>query len=193
MKPRILVLTLLMMAAGAGPLAAEEPKSAAGAPPTPANVVLPRVRFTSSVAAADLFAQLHADPMLPLLDQEIQGCPIVLRVTNSVEPTSGGKAAGTATGLLAAGTLGIIPIVTNEDYVVSYDLIVNNTLVSTHTYRRNFTRSRNLWTLDKSNNLGNEGLAWVKGTATQFLADAHNDPALAKLASEYIYYFGPAE
>lgn len=182
------LLGLLIAGATTAACAADEP--APTAPATPAALVLPAVRFYSSVAADDIYAQLHADPLLSHLGRESPGCPIVLRVTHSVEPTSGGRAAGTATGLLAATTLGIIPVVTNEDFVVNYELFVNNSLVSTHAYRRNFTRSRNLWTMDKKNPLGTEGLAWVKSTVAQFLGEARGDPAFADLVAEYTYYFG---
>ena len=186
-RPALTAACLLLAAAATATAAATaEDATTSAAPPA----ALPAIRFYSSIAATEIYADLHADPLFAHLDQELPGCPILLRVTHSVEPTSGGKAAGVATGLLAAGTLGIIPMVTNDDFVVYYEVIVNNTVVSTHVYRRNFTRSRSLWNSDRRNTLGNEGLAWVKGTAAQFLADARSDAALADLNREYGYYFG---
>jgi hypothetical protein len=150
---------------------------------------LPAMRFIGSVESDEIFALLTADPLFKKLDKELVGSPIVLRVTHSLEPTSGGKASGLATGLLAASTLGLLPVVTNNDLVVYYEVLVNGTAVTTASYRKNFTHSNNIWSKDKTNGLGADGLAWVKTTVPEFLASARQDSKLTELSAEYTFYF----
>jgi hypothetical protein len=42
---------------------------------------------------------------------------------------------------------------------------------------------------DKTHGLGDDGLAWVKGTAAQFAGDTARDPKYAELRAEYHYYY----
>jgi len=151
---------------------------------------LPAMTYAGTEATQAIFDALHSDPLFAKLNKELVGCPIVLRVTHSLEPTSGGKATGVTTALLAAGTLGLIPFVTNHDLVVDYEFLVNGSVAANYTYRKNFTYSKNLWTKDKTFGLGNDGLAWVKNTAPEALAAMRSDPKLAALVEEYRYYFG---
>jgi hypothetical protein len=152
--------------------------------------VLPPVEFNGSVAGDELYTILKSDPMFVGLSKELMGCPIVLRVTHSFVITSGGKASGITSALFAGGTLGLLPVVTNNDLVITYEVLVNGTVLTTYAYRRNFTRAVNIWSHDTTYGLGKDGLEWAKSTATQFTADAAKDAKLADLASEYQFYFG---
>jgi hypothetical protein len=151
---------------------------------------LPAMRYYGSPITSDLYDAIKADPYFTRLEKELPGSPIVLRVTHTLELTSGGRAAALTTVVLAAVTLGIIPIVVNQDVVVTYEVLVNTVPVATYSYRRNQSQSHNVWNQnDKTFGLGADGLAWVKTTVTPFLAAAREDPALAALLEEYRYYF----
>ena len=82
------------------------------------------------------------------------------------------------------------PIVTNNDLVVQYEVLVNGTVLASYSYRRNFTRSFNVWSKDRTNGLGADGVAWVRSTPPQFMAAARDDAKLLALIDEYRYYFG---
>lgn len=190
--------------AGAAPAAAATataaPAATAGGPsvvdaastPTGA-LVLPPLRFNGSVAGDELYTRLKQDARYAKLDRELVGSPIELRVSQASESTAGGKAAGFASAILAGGTLGLLPVVTNDDLVITYAYTVNGTEVASWSYRKNFTRSQNIYAEDKSYGLGAEALAWVKTTADQFLADSRTDTKLAELVREYEFYFGPVK
>ena|ERR1700682_3635545 len=153
---------------------------------------VPVTGFVASGAAEDVYAELRENPLFAKINKDLVGSSIVLRVTHSIEPTPGGKATNVASGLLAAGTLGILPVVTNRDIVVYYEILVNGTVLTTHAYRKNLTRVTSVWSKDRTYGLGDEGRAWVKATVPQFVAAAEHDPKLLALTSEYQYYFGSA-
>ena len=50
--------------------------------------------------------------------------------------------------------------------MVTYDVLVNETLVTSYSYSKNVTRVFNIHSTDKTHGLGAEGLAWVMGTAS---------------------------
>ena len=152
--------------------------------------VLPPVAYNGSVAGDELYTLLKADPMFAALSKDLVGCPIVLRVTHSFVMTAGGKASGLASAIWSGGPLGLLPVVTTNDLVITYEVLVNGTVLTTYAYQRNFTRAVNIWANDTTYGLGKDGLEWAKGTVTQFVAEAAKDPKLADLASEYQFYFG---
>lgn len=153
-------------------------------------ITLPPIRFNGSVAGDELYDRLKQDPRYAKLDRGLFGSPIELRITRASETTSGGKAAGFASAILAGGTLGLLPMVTNDDLVITYEYVVNDNVLASWSYRKNFTRSQNIYSQDKTYGLGDEGLAWVKTTVDQFLADSRTDSRLAEFVREYEFYFG---
>ena len=76
--------------------------------------------------------------------------------------------------------------------MVTYDVLVNETLVTSYSYSKNVTRVFNIHSTDKTHGLGAEGLAWVMGTASQFAADLARDQAYAGIQAEYLFYYGTA-
>ena len=136
---------------------------------------LPPSRFYGTVAGDELFNLIKADTRYSKLDKDLVGSPILLRVTNSFEMSSGGRATGMASAILAGGSLGLLPLVTNGDQVITYEVVVNSTPLMIYTYRKNFTRSTNIWAKDTTYGLGKDGLAWAKGTVAQFLTDTASD------------------
>ncbi|MFO1400283.1 MAG: hypothetical protein U1F30_03575 [Steroidobacteraceae bacterium] len=187
--------------APAPPVPAPPPPAAVAAPPSlTANAMvqpavaptLPPMAFNGYVAGDEIYDLLRAAPLLAGLSKDLPGSPIVLRVTRSLLPTAGGKAAGLASAIFTGGTLGLIPMVLNNDLVITYEVLVNGTVVSSHVYQKNFTRTVNIYGNDTTYGLGKEGLAWVRDTASQFVAAAGQDAQLAQLAAEYRQYFGPA-
>ncbi|MBP6513633.1 MAG: hypothetical protein KA224_00515 [Steroidobacteraceae bacterium] len=157
--------------------------------PAPAASVLPPVRYAGTVAGDELFNLIQANPRFAKLSKDLPGSPLMLRVTHSFEMTAGGKAAGLTSAILAGSTLGLLPVVTNNDVAITYEFVVNGVPLSTWVYRRNFTRSQNIFATDTTYGLGKEGLAWARSTVNEFLAAAAGDAALAALVEEYGFYF----
>lgn len=179
-------MTIRALIAAAGLLVAASP-----APAAEPDAALPAMNFVSTVARDELFALLKAHAAFARLDKELVGSPITVLIRHSLQPTATGKATGLLSAIWSGGTLGLLPAVTNNSLVVTYEVRVHGKDLATYSYRRTFTRAVNLWAKgDATYGLGKEGLEWLKSTATEFAAAAAADARLAELKREYQLYFG---
>ena len=191
-------LLCLLLAAAPHAMAAEPAQSAPGpaAAPTKENAVaaLPPMDFVSTVARDELYTALKADPALARLDKELAGSPLTLMVTHTLRPTSGGQAAGLLSAVLAGSTLGLIPIVSSEQLVVRYEVLLNGKTIATYSFEPTATRAMNLWSAGKDGygGLGKAGMEWVKSTAPEGATKLAHDPALQAVHDEIDYYFPEA-
>ena len=169
---------------------AEAPPPPAPAPP-PANA-LPPMKFIASVAEDELYQGVKSVPAFSQLDKELVGSQIVVVVTHGFKPTAAGQATGFLSALVSGSTLGLIPLVTNNSLVLTYEIRVNGDDIVRRDYERSFTRVQNIWANkdDPTHGLGEEGLEWARTTSAQFATEASTDPAVLELATEYRYYFG---
>ena len=158
-----------------------------------ASEALPPLRFVSDAIGNELYSQLRQAPRFKNLDRDIVGSAIELRVHHSFGLSEGGKVSGTASGLLAAGTLGLVPQVYSGQHSITYELRVNGAIVTSYTYRKSLARVHNMWSTDTTHGLGKDGEAWAASTVDQFLSDSASDAKFAELIAEYRYYFGSAQ
>jgi hypothetical protein len=185
-------LNALAAAADPAPTSVAAPVSvtpAATAATVPASA-LPAMSFYGSIANDELFELIKKSDQFALLDKELFGSPLNLRVMHTLQPTAGGKATGLLSAIFTGGTLGLIPAVTNNSLMVTYEVRVHGRELVSYSYQRTFTRAVNIWAKDETHGLGKEGLEWLKSTATEFTAAARSDPKLASLKKEYERYFG---
>jgi hypothetical protein len=169
------------------------PAAVGGRPPGPNS--LPPMNFYASVAGDELLQRVKNTEAFARLEKELYGSPIQLRVTHSLQPTTGGQAAGLLSAIWAGSTLGLLPVVTNNNLVLTYEVQVNGKEIVRYDFERSFTRAVNIWSEknDPTYGLGAEGLEWVRSTADEFVAKAAADPALKALADEYRFFFGPGK
>jgi hypothetical protein len=159
------------------------------ASPTPASA-LPAMSFYGSIADDELFDLVKKSDQFARLDKELIGSPLQLRVMHTLQPTASGKATGLLSAIFTGGTLGLIPAVTNNSLMVTYEVRVHGRELVSYSFQRTFTRAVNIWAKDETHGLGKEGLEWLKSTATEFTTAAAIDPKLASLKKEYERYFG---
>jgi len=169
------------------------PVAAIPAPTAQKVASLPPMKFLSSLAGDEVFTVLKADPALAALDKELAGSPLSLIVTHTVRPTAAGTATGLLSAVLSGGTLGIIPVVTNDRLVIRYEVLLNGKTVTTYNFERTATRAQNLWTMGTQGDdgLGKAGLEWLKTTAAEVAAKLPNDPAMLAVRDEIDFYFAP--
>ena len=213
MTLRLHVLMLALLAATVAPAHAADPPGPTmqvpaepefgapqpvAAPPAPVAVAaippdaLPPMNFYASIAGNELFARIKAAGSFARVEKELVGSPIQLRVTHSLQPTSGGQAAGLLSAIWAGSTLGLLPVVTNNNLVLTYEVRVNGKEIARYDFQRSFTRAINIWAEknDATYGLGDDGLDWAISTADEFTAKAAQDPALRALTQEYAFFFG---
>lgn len=171
---------------------AAEPTAAPATPATPAvpSTALPAMSFYGSIASNELFDLIRKSDQFARIDKELFGSPLHLRVMHSLQPTAGGKAAGLLSAILTGGTLGLLPAVTNNSLMVTYEVRVHGRELVSYSYQRKFTRAVNIWARDETYGLGKDGLEWLKSTAAEFTKAAAEDAKLAALKEEYERYFG---
>lgn len=151
---------------------------------------LPPVHFVGGAIGDDIYDKLRQAPRFARLDRETVGSPIELRVYRQLHTTKGNRAKGEMTGLLAASTLGLLPMVLSGEQEIVYEYRVNGYLLSRYSYRKAITRSVHMWGgKDETRGLGKEGLEWARSTAAQFLQESAEDKALATMLEEYNDYF----
>jgi len=160
--------------------------------PPAVSTALPSMHFSAFIASDELYARVHASAAFSRIEKDLVGSPIQLRVTHSLQPTAGGQATGVLSAIVAGTTLGLLPVVTNNNLVLTYEILVNGKTVLRYEYQRAFTRAVNMWAerSDKTYGLGEDGLKWALSTADEFVSKAAQDPALRALADEYAFYFG---
>jgi hypothetical protein len=157
--------------------------------PVPASA-LPAMSFYGSIADDELFELIKKSEQFSRIDKGLFGSPLHLRVMHTLQPTAGGKATGLLSAIFTGGTLGLIPAVTNNSLMVTYEVRVHGRELVSYSYQRTFTRAVNIWAKDETHGLGKEGLEWLKGTAAEFTTAAAGDAKLASLKKEYERYFG---
>lgn len=148
----------------------------------------PPMIFISSVSEEKLLEEIRKLPEFAEIDEEALGSPIVLRVRHFTRMTAGGSAAGWSSALLSGSTLGIIPIVTNNDLVVKYEFTVHGTPIASFEYVENFTEVESLY--DINDELEGDMLVWAEGTVNQFIQDVNGNAEIQAVLDEYRYYFG---
>jgi len=157
------------------------------------DTALPAMNFYSSIADDELYDIVKTNAAFAKLDKELLGSPITLRIRHSLQPTSAGKATGLLSAIWTGGTLGLLPAITNNSFVVTYEIRVQGKDVASWSYQRNFTRAVNIWAKDQTYGLGKEGFEWMKTTAAEFAAAAANDSRISDLKREYERYFGATQ
>ena len=188
MKPYLLFASFMLCACAL----AAEPATTPATPATPAapSSALPAMSFYGSIAGNELFDLIKKSDQFARIDKELFGSPLYLRVMHSLQPTAGGKATGLLSAILTGGTLGLLPAVTNNSLMVTYELRVHGRELVSYSYQRKFTRAVNIWAKDETYGLGKDGLEWLKSTAAEFTKAAADDAKLAALKKEYERYFG---
>jgi hypothetical protein len=196
MKLPLLCASLLMsaLASAADPAATPVmvPATPVAPPAAPAMTpagALPAMSFYGSIANDELFDLIKKSDQFARIDKELFGSPLHLRVMHTLQPTAGGKATGLLSAIFTGGTLGLIPAVTNNSLMVTYEVRVHGRELVSYSYQRTFTRAVNIWAKDETHGLGKEGLEWLRGTATEFTTAAAGDAKLAALKKEYERYF----
>ena len=148
---------------------------------------LPSIGFASTIAGEEIYEALKSTAIFTTLDKEKPGSPVTIRVSHIYGHMS--TATSIASAILVGGTLGLLPAFTNRDLVITYEVIVNGSVLTTHAYSKNLSRVFNVHATDKTHGLGADGLAWVTGTSNQFAADIARDPKYAQLIAEYHFYY----
>lgn len=154
------------------------------------------VFLVSTFAPSELMARLKTEPDFKGLNDKRVGAPLTLTVTHSILPSrgAGSVAAETGAGILAGVSLGLLPMVSKRDLVVTYDLTVHGMLLASYSYRQNFTKATSMYSgPDAILKLNDKQQAWALDTTTDFLSSVTGDPEFRRLAVSYQRYFSKTQ
>lgn len=146
------------------------------------------MRYVSSVSGDELFDALKETNGLSEISKELYGSPIVMRSTLEKFNTAGGSASTAFSAMLAGGSLGILPVVTNNDFILRYDILVNGEIIFEKAYIKNMTDAVNMFA-QNSGKMDPEILEWVLSTAPEINQLVNSNENIEKLVKEYLYYF----
>ena len=148
----------------------------------------PPMQFFSSFSKDKLLEELRNTQQFTNLDNEALGSAIVIRVRHHTRMTVGGSAAAMSSALLAGSTLGLLPVVSNDDLIISYDVLVHGDRIATFEYIENFTEADSMYS-SNINELDGPALEWAESTVPLFLSDLEENEVIQDLIEEYRYYF----
>lgn len=150
---------------------------------------MPPIRFAATLEDEAIFNALQATPAFAKLNKEIIGSPLLLRVSHTHRGTTGGSAAGFTSGLLAGGSLGILPVVTNRDLVITYEILVQGAVIARFDFLGNFTEAINIYSDKGMGRVSEKELEWIRSTIKPFIEQASQHAEVKTLLDEYHYYF----
>ncbi len=154
---------------------------------------LPPFLYTSTLESDEIYDKIKDSELFSALDKEGLGNSLRLYVSHRFEATAGGMAAGLTSAMLAGGSLGLLPLVTNDDLVLTYEIRVHNQSIASFDYRENFTQAKNIYSEGGLYTMDKEEKAWALSTVARFLDDAAKSKELMDLSEEYDFYFSDIE
>jgi hypothetical protein len=151
------------------------------------SISLP-MRYVSSVPGDELIEKLKASRELSTLAPKLYGSPIFFRSTIENFNTAGGGASTAFSAMLAGGTLGLLPIVTNKDFILRFEILVNGEVIFDKSYLKNMTDAQNMFA-NNHGELDPEIEEWVLEKAGEVVELITSDEKVTELKKEYWYYF----
>ena len=123
------------------------------------------------------------------VNQEALGLPIGVRVLKLHHTKNDTTQFSTL--MLAASTLGIVPIVSNNQFKVRYDVFTQGEIVSTFTYEIESTDVSNLWSDPaKKQKTKPEEELFIEESISRFLTELKDSSESQELFQEYRDYYG---
>ena len=150
--------------------------------------VYPPVFFVTNITDSSFKPAIEAYNSFEELDEKAVGLPIGVRVLKGYRTKQDGTQFTTM--MLSASTLGIIPVVSNKEFKVRYDIFVQGKSIAQFEYMMDSTDVDNIWTSsykDKKATPTEE--LFLKDTISQFFFDLQKEEKSQAVFAEYKEYF----
>lgn len=149
----------------------------------------PPVLFVSNIEDSGYQEKLEGYNAFEKLDRESVGLPIGVRVLEGYRKKNDGTQFSTL--MLSASTLGLIPVVSNTEFKVRYDVFVQGDVIETFHYKTDSTDMELFWTMNQSDRQTKPAeKLFLEYTIPQFLHDIKMSDEVQKAFREYTEYFG---
>lgn len=148
----------------------------------------PPVFFVTNVDDKSVKSKMLQYEAFFALDEKAVGLPIGVRVLKGHRTKQDGTQASTL--MLSASTLGIIPIVSNTEFKVRYDVFVQGKSIESFEYTMDSTDVDNLWTSAyKEHETSPTEEQFLLDTIPQFLKELRESEVVQQTFEEYWEYF----
>lgn len=148
----------------------------------------PPVFFVTNVEDEAIKTQLLSYQAFTELDEKAVGLPIGLRIVKGHRTKQDGTQFSSL--MLSASTLGIIPVVSNTEFKVRYDVFVQGKSIETFEYVMDSTDVDNFWTAAyKEHETSPTEEQFLLDTIPQFLKELSESESSQATFAEYWEYF----
>ena len=149
----------------------------------------PPILLVTNIEQPSLPQLLNKYQAFSEVNEEAVGLPIGVRVLKLHHTKNDTTQFSTL--MLAASTLGIMPIVSNKQFKVRYDVFTQGEIVSTFTYEIESTDVSNLWSdpANKNKTKPEEEL-FIEESISRFLTELEDSSEIQELFQEYRDYYG---
>lgn len=150
--------------------------------------VYPPVFFVTNVENKEVIASLEEYQAFEKLDKKAVGLPIGVRVLKGHRTKQDGTQFSSL--MLSASTLGIIPVVSNTEFKVRYDVFVQGKSIADFEYVMDSTDVNNFWTAAyKEHKTKPSEEVFLKDTLSRFLNELRQNKKVQDVFQEYREYF----
>jgi len=149
----------------------------------------PPILFQTNIEGNGFVEKLKAYAAFSAIENEALGMPIGVRVLKGLRTKA--DATGFSTLMLSAGTLGLVPIVTNKEFKVRYDVFVQGSSVAHFEYEMTSADVGILWAGPReSTKLKPVEESFLEYSLARFLTELKEHEEVQAYFNEYAYYFG---
>lgn len=189
-----LASTLLSLAIISNVYAAETP--AADAPTAVAPSYkhegrdYPPVLFQTNIEDQSFKSALEGYGAFESLNDDSLGLPLGVLVLKNIRMKSDAK--GISSLLLSASTLGIVPVMSNKEFSIRYDVFLQGKSVASYTYEMTSADVQNFWGgFEADKTLKPEQEIFLDQSIVMFLNDLKSNEEVQGYFAEYDSYFRP--
>lgn len=147
----------------------------------------PPLFYQSNIDNESFKQALLARQAFSRLDEDAVGLPIGLMVIKNLSAKI--DAAGFTSMMLAAGTLGLVPMVNNKEFTVYYIVFVHGERIARFEYAMSSADVEMLWSAGQQRGIKPEEETFLENTIPRFLADVQKDEKVRAVFDEYYQYF----
>lgn len=152
------------------------------------GTVYPPVFFVTNVEDKAIKGQIEKYNAFSALDDKAVGLPIGVRVLKGHRTKQDGTQFSSL--MLSASTLGIIPVVSNTEFKVRYDVFVQGKSIESFEYVMDSTDVNNFWTSAyKDFETSPTEEQFLRDTVPQFLKELKSSKVAQENFAEYWEYF----
>ena len=153
------------------------------------GALYPPVFFVSNDKDQALRSKLEQYSAFTALDEQAVGLPIGVRILKAQRTKQDGKQISSI--LLSASTLGLIPVVSNTEFKVRYDVFVQGKSLVHFEYSMDSTDVDNFWTAAyKEHETSPTEEQFLLDTLPKFLDELKSSTVIQDVFAEYWEYFG---